>query len=96
MTLNGKTAAVVGVTAAMLAALASGIAVHLSYQGMVREEGVAVGASSAQIKAMDGRMTRHVAACDARTAGIVRELGEIRGTVDAIWRHMREHHREER
>ena len=93
MTMKGKTAAGIVTAAAIVAAIMSGLAVHLSYRGMVHGEGVIVGASAAQIDALDVRVTRHVAKCDKRMNDVVREMGQIHGTVDAIWRHLRDHER---
>ena len=92
MTLNGKTKAIMATaTAALIAALASGFTVHLAYRGMVHKEGVAVGTATEKLDSLDERMTTHVAMCDERMNDVTKELGKISGTVDAIWRHMKNH-----
>ena len=89
MKLNGKTKSIgLGVAVAVTAAMLSGFGVHLRYKESLKDEGVVQGATAAQLASLDRRMDRHVNMCDNRMNDVVRELGEIRGTVDAIWRHM--------
>ena len=90
MKLNGKTKSIgLGVVAAVIAAVLSGVGVHLRYRETVKGEGAFHGATAAQLTSLDRRMDRHVNMCDNRMNAVVRELGEIRGTVDSIWRYMR-------
>ena len=89
MKLNGKTKSIgIGVAAAVVAAMLSGFTVHMRYRESVKGEGEFHGATAAQLTSLDRRMDRHVNMCDNRMTSVVRELGEIRGTVDAIWRHL--------
>ena len=89
MKLNGKTKVAAGsAIAAIAAALLTAGALNLKYRDAIKGEGIYQGTTSAQLTGLSSRMDRHVNMCDARMSGVVRELGEIRGTVDAIWRHL--------
>ena len=93
MKINGKGKAI-GITAgiALFAALASGAGVHLTYRASVKGEGRVAGTTAAQIVNLGALMDRHQITCD-RSVGALREtngkilheLGELSGTVDAIW-----------
>ncbi len=69
-----------------------GLTVHLQYRSAIMIEGSHKGATAAQLTSLDRRMDRHVTMCDSRMSGVVGELGEIRGTVNAIWRHLKNRH----
>ncbi len=97
MKLNGSGKAIgVGAVAALSAALITGVGVHMKYRGTILGEGERHGVTSAEIRGLDSRMDRHQVTCDQSIGGlratnrqILRELGELNGTVDSIWRYIR-------